>query len=78
MLVLSRKLNEKILVDDNVIITLLEIKGGRVRIGISAPTETTVLRGELSSRPKPQRGLSGKLPLNRRASRSVPACADGT
>ncbi len=47
MLVLTRKLNEEILIGDNVKITLLRMQGGSVRIGIEAPREVRIVRGEL-------------------------------
>jgi len=47
MLVLSRKQNEKIIVGDNVTITILKIRGNTVRIGIEAPRDIHVMRGEL-------------------------------
>ena len=46
MLVLTRRLGEKIVICDNVTITLCEIRGDRVRIGIEAPREVTVNRAE--------------------------------
>ena len=47
MLVLTRKANEEILIGDNIRITLVRIKGNSVRIGIEAPREVRVVRGEL-------------------------------
>ena len=47
MLVLSRKVGERILVGDQVTITVVRITGGGVRIGIEAPPELTVVREEL-------------------------------
>lgn len=47
MLVLSRKKNETILIDGNIEIQVVQIQGNKVRIGINAPRETRVLRGEL-------------------------------
>ena len=47
MLVLSRKVGERILVGDNVTITVVRITGGGVRIGIEAPPEMAVVREEL-------------------------------
>ncbi len=47
MLVLSRKLGEKIIIGDNITVTVLETTGNRVRLGISAPNEVRVLRSEL-------------------------------
>lgn len=50
MLVLSRKPSETIRIGENITITVLRISGNSVRIGIDAPRETRVVRGEL--RPK--------------------------
>ncbi len=47
MLVLSRKSMESIHVGDRVVVTVLEIRGNKVRIGIDAPKEIHVLRSEL-------------------------------
>ena len=47
MLVLSRKSTERIQIGDNVVVTVLEIRGSKVRIGIDAPKEVHVLRSEL-------------------------------
>jgi len=47
MLVLSRKLNESIVINDNVVVTVLGVKGNTVRLGIEAPGEIPVLRQEL-------------------------------
>jgi len=47
MLVLSRKLGEKILVGDGISITITQISDSRVSIGIDAPQCVPILRGEL-------------------------------
>jgi carbon storage regulator len=47
MLVLSRKLGQTILINDDVQITVLSIRGSQVRIGITAPASMVVLREEL-------------------------------
>jgi carbon storage regulator len=47
MLVLSRRAEEAIIIGDNIVITVLEIDGGRVKIGIEAPRSIGVLRGEI-------------------------------
>ena len=47
MLVLSRKLNESIVINDNIVVTVLGVKGDTVRIGINAPVEIPVHRQEV-------------------------------
>ena len=47
MLVLSRKRGEKIMIGDDVMITLVEIRGDKVRLGIQAPNEISVHRLEV-------------------------------
>ena len=47
MLVLSRKLNEAILIGDNVEIVVVDIDRGKIRLGISAPKEVPITRTEL-------------------------------
>jgi len=47
MLVLSRKKNESIVINDNIIITVVEIRGDKVRLGIIAPKEVSVHRQEV-------------------------------
>lgn len=47
MLALSRKKNEALIINNNVEITILEIKGEQVKIGISAPKEVPVYRKEV-------------------------------
>ena len=47
MLILTRKVGESITIGDQVKIYVIEVKGRQVRIGIEAPTETTVHRSEV-------------------------------
>jgi len=47
MLVLSRKINEQIVISDNITITVVEIRGDKVRLGIEAPKEISVHRREI-------------------------------
>jgi carbon storage regulator len=47
MLVLSRKKNECIIINDNIVVTVIEIRGDKVRLGIEAPKDVTVHRREV-------------------------------
>ena len=47
MLVLSRKLNESIIIDDQIKITIVEIRGDKIRLGIEAPKNVSVHRREV-------------------------------
>ncbi len=47
MLVLSRKEGEQLLIGDNIVLTINRISGNRVAIGIEAPREVRIVRGEL-------------------------------
>ncbi len=47
MLALSRKKNEAIVINNNIEITVLEVKGEQVKIGINAPKEVPVYRKEV-------------------------------
>ena len=53
MLVLSRKVTERIRLGDNIVVTVVRVSGDRVRLGIEAPPDVLVLRDELEPRPKP-------------------------
>lgn len=48
MLVISRKADQRILIGDNVVITVIQVRGNQVRIRIEAPKEIHVLRAELA------------------------------
>jgi carbon storage regulator len=50
MLVLSRKVGESILLDGHIQVTVVEIRGDKIRLGIEAPRDVAVWREELSSR----------------------------
>ncbi len=47
MLVLSRKVGQRLVLDDRITITINRISGNRVQVGIEAPEDVHILRGEL-------------------------------
>ena len=47
MLVLSRQRDESIIIGDNVVVTIVDIRGDKVRLGINAPSEIPVHRQEV-------------------------------
>lgn len=82
MLVLTRKLMEKLYIGDDICITVVRLEGGQVRLGIEAPREVAVVRAELV----PERlGSRMKLPPRPHSEAGVepslrprPASAHGT
>ena len=47
MLVLSRKKNESIVINDNIVVTVIEIRGDKVRLGFDAPKDVPIHRREV-------------------------------
>ena len=84
MLVLTRKLMEKLFIGDDICVTVVRLEGGQVRLGIDAPREVSVVRAELvperqggrpaarptPSRPRPRR-RTGAVPARRPARRTA-------
>ena len=62
MLVLTRKLGESIAIDDHIKITVVQIKGKQVRLGIQAPKETKIHREEVYSAIQDQNKEAGDAP----------------
>lgn len=48
MLVLSRKVGERVVIGDRIVVTVLEVKGRQVRLGFEAPANVQIWRGELA------------------------------
>lgn len=59
MLVLSRKLGEKIYVGDNIVLTVVDIDRGKIRLGIEAPRDVVISREELLPEADPRRRHGG-------------------
>jgi carbon storage regulator CsrA len=55
MLVLTRKIDQKIQIGDDITITVIQVKGRYVRLGIDAPTQVRILRSELTRSDAPER-----------------------
>jgi carbon storage regulator len=53
MLVLTRRVNERIVIGDDVTVTVLEVRGDQVRLGIDAPRDVRVFREEVLHREPP-------------------------
>jgi carbon storage regulator len=65
MLVLTRKLMERLFIGDDICVTVVRLEGGQVRLGIDAPRDVSVVRAELvPERPTPRFRTAGK-PLAR-------------
>lgn len=63
MLVLSRKVGERILIGDNISVTVVKIGHGGVRIGVEAPAELPVVREELAKElERAERALAAQQP----------------
>ncbi|MFW6169726.1 MAG: carbon storage regulator CsrA [Planctomycetota bacterium] len=62
MLVLSRKVGERIVIGDNVTVTVVRITGGGVRLGIEAPAEMAVVREELQQLKRTPHDVDRKTP----------------
>lgn len=81
MLILTRKLGENIRIGDRIKVTILDIKGGQVKLGIDAPPEVSVHREEIYERireenrrasgisPKMLRAVTGAFPAGKKGRR---------
>lgn len=63
MLVLSRKVGERIWIGDEISVTVVRIAGGGVRLGIDAPTHLAVVREELRMPPEAENAAAEKATL---------------
>jgi carbon storage regulator len=66
MLVLSRRQNETVIIGDNIVVTVLSISSNQVRLGIQAPPEVRVLRGNIKTHNEPT-GTKHDPPVSKEA-----------
>lgn len=64
MLVLTRKLMEKLYIGDEICITVVRLEGGQVRLGIDAPRHIPVVRAELAPLDHERPGVEAKAPTS--------------
>lgn len=60
MLILSRRIGETLCIGDDIEVTVLEVKGGQVRLGIHAPKDVSVHREEIYRRIQAQAGQADR------------------
>lgn len=64
MLILTRKIEEKIRIGDGIEIKVLEIRNNQVKLGITAPPNTSILRDEVYARIQEQNRLAANAPAD--------------
>lgn len=72
MLVLSRQKDESIVIGDNVEITIVDVRGDKVRLGINAPREISVHRKEIYNAIQKEKAMAAKEAGHEAASDSTP------
>lgn len=64
MLILTRRIGETLMVGDDISITVLNVKGNQVRIGVNAPKEVPVHREEIYERIRKEREAQAPAPVS--------------
>ncbi len=63
MLILARKLNEKLVISDDIVISIIEIRGDQVKLGIEAPKNVKVYRREVFIAIQEENKLAAESPV---------------
>ena len=64
MLVLTRRVGEEIRIGEDIIVSIVEIKGSQIRVGISAPSSVAIHRGEIYEKVLNENRLAAKAGLD--------------
>jgi carbon storage regulator len=62
MLILTRRLNQTLMIGDRISVTVLDVKGSQVRLGVKAPREVAVHREEIFEKVRAERRASAPRP----------------
>lgn len=73
MLILTRRVGEAVVIDEEVTVTVLGVKGNQVRIGVNAPKSVSVHREEIFERIRNERAAAGNPPADDREESSLAA-----
>ena len=71
MLYLSRKIGESIVIDDDIEVTVVEIRGKSIKLGLSFPAEVSVYRREVFDRIQAEKAIAGETGAGGTASGTV-------
>lgn len=64
MLYLTRKVGESVIINDDIEVTVVDIRGKSIKLGFTFPPEASVLRRELYERIQAEKGQDGDAPIN--------------
>ncbi len=70
MLVLTRKVSETLVIDDNIFIHITQVKGQQVRVGIDAPSNVKIMRAELLNKSNPKQDKKTPIKIIRKRTHS--------
>jgi carbon storage regulator len=60
MLILTRRIGEKLIIGDEISVTILDVKGSQVRIGVHAPDDVSIHREEIYNRIQAEQQVAAK------------------